>query len=219
MQPVTIVQGKAVPFGRPNVDTDQIIPGRFIMKPRDYDYAPLLFHDLRVGADAEPDFPLDQPRWQGAKILVTGANFGCGSAREQAAYALQDFGIAALVGPSFGGIFQANCIKNGIVPAVVDAATCAALCSALEESHQPVLTVDLVREVIVDWRGGAIPFRISAPDKAYLLEGKDDIERTLEHEDAIAGFEQELRARSSWRRRGAGEVIAARPSIPLRPVS
>ncbi len=127
MEPIRRIEGVAVPFERANVDTDQIIPARFIMKPRDYDYGSLLFHDLRFGPQAEAGFPLDEPVYRQAKIMVTAANFGCGSAREQAAYALQDFGIRVLIAPSFGGIFYNNSFRNGLLPVELPEDRCAAL--------------------------------------------------------------------------------------------
>ena len=200
MEPFRSAEGIAIPFDRVNVDTDQIIPARFIMKPRDYDYSTLLFHDLRFGPRAEPSFPLDLPAYRDARIMVTGVNFGCGSAREQAAYALQDFGIRALIGPSFGGIFHTNCTKNGILLAQVAVEIAAALCAALRTKPMGTIAVELERQTVVGPDGHAIPFQISDGDKAQLLSGKDDITRTLEHEDRIDAFEQNHVRASGWSR-------------------
>jgi 3-isopropylmalate/(R)-2-methylmalate dehydratase small subunit len=200
MEPFRSAEGIAVPFDRVNVDTDQIIPARFIMKPRDYDYSTLLFHDLRFGPRAEPDFPLDAPAYHDAKIMVTGVNFGCGSAREQAAYALQDFGIRALIGPSFGGIFHANCIKNGILLAEVDTEVATALCALLRTKPRASMSVHLERQVVIGPEGNTIPFHISDSDKAQLLSGEDDITRTLKHEAKIDEFEQACLRASTWSR-------------------
>ena len=127
-------------------------------------------------------------------------NFGCGSAREQAAYALQDFGIRALIGPSFGGIFHTNCIKNGILLAQVDAEIAAALCAALRAKPMATMQVELERQIIVDPARRAIPFQISDGDKAQLLSGKDDITRTLEHEASIDAFERDYIRGCEWSR-------------------
>jgi 3-isopropylmalate/(R)-2-methylmalate dehydratase small subunit len=207
MEPFRSVTGIAVPFDRINVDTDQIIPARFIMKPRDYDYSTLLFHDLRFGLSAQPDFPLDAPVYRGARIMVTAANFGCGSAREQAAYALQDFGIRALIGPSFGDIFRTNCVKNGILLAQVDADVSVALCGALLAEPGAAMSVDLEQQVIVDPAQRTIAFRISDGDKAQLLSGKDDITRTLEHEARMDAFERDYIRGATWIRPPVGAVI------------
>lgn len=210
MEPFRSVEGIAIPFDRANVDTDQIIPARFIMKPRDYDYSTLLFHDLRFGPRSEPDFPLDTPTYRDAKIMVTGVNFGCGSAREQAAYALQDYGIHALIGPSFGSIFHSNCVKNGILPAVVDAEVAAALSSSLRSKAGSRMKIDLDTQTITDPNGKTFPFRIGNGDKAQLLSGKDDITRTLEHETEINAFEEAYGRSSKWSRLPLG-ALAEKP--------
>lgn len=216
MEPFGLVEGIAVPFHRPNVDTDQIVPARFIMKPRKYDYAKALFCDLRSGPTAEAAFPLDLPAHRGATIMVTGENFACGSAREQAVWALQDFGIRVLVGPGFGGIFYANCMKNGILPAIVDAQAAAALAARIERQPELRLRVDLDAERIWLREGGEIPFRIAASHKAQLQGGKDDITRTLEHEAAIAAHEEALASGARWTRPLLPEIPPPR-RIPLRP--
>ena len=217
MEPVARVEGIAIPFDRPNVDTDQVIPARFIMKPRDFAYGEALFHDLRFGPAAERDFPFDRPAYRGARIVVTSENFACGSAREQAVWALQDFGIRALVGPSFGGIFYANCIKNGVLPAIVDAPQAAALCDELRRQPGAQLEVDLDAQAIRAPGGHTIPFRIAAGPKAQLLAGKDDIARTLEHAAAIEAFEQRLAQEARWTRPSFDAAAGTRRSIPLHP--
>jgi len=216
MAPLRRVRGIAVPFGRPNVDTDQIIPGRFIMKRRDYDYASLLFHDLRFGPRAEVDFPLDAPVYRGARILVTAPNFGCGSAREQAVWAIHEFGIQVLVGPSFGGIFRVNCVKNGVLPAIVPEAAAQALCVALQTRPGSEMEVDLERRTVTGPAGESIPFEIGESDRAQLLSGKDDITRTLEHQAQIDAWEQAYNAAAVWRRPLAGEAIARTRRVPIR---
>lgn len=215
MEPFLRIEGIAVPFDRANVDTDQIIPARFIMKPRQFDYSKVLFHDLRNGPAAELGFTLDRPEYRGAKILVTAENFACGSAREQAVYALQDTGIRALVGPSFGGIFYTNCIKNGILPAIVDATVVSALCAALLRSPGSVLAVDLPQQTIATSDGKCFPFRIGEGDKAQLMGGWDDITRTLEHEQAILAHERATAATATWTRPSFDEAIGLRRPIPF----
>ena len=215
MEALHEVEGIAIPFNRGNVDTDQIIPARFIMKPRDFDYATVLFHDLRFGPTAERDFPLERAAYRGGKVIVTGENFACGSAREQAVWALQDWGIRVLVGPSFGGIFYANCIKNGILPAVVDSAVAAELCAALEREPGTRLRVSLTDQSITTGDGHRIAFRIGESHKAQLLSGQDDIARTLEHEAAILAHEQAAAESATWSRPSFDEAITPRRHIPV----
>lgn len=215
MEPFLRIEGIAVPFDRPNVDTDQIVPARFIMKPRQFDYSEVLFHDLRKGPAAEPGFPLDRPEYRGARILVTAENFACGSAREQAVYALQDTGIRALIGPSFGGIFYTNCIKNGILPAIVDAAAASALCAALSRVPGSVVAIDLPRQTIATGDGQSFAFRIGEGDKAQLMGGMDDITRTLEHEPEILAHERAAAAAATWTRPSFDEAIGSRRHIPV----
>ena len=147
---------------------------------------------------------------------MTGDNFACGSAREQAVYTLQDAGLRVLVGTSFGGIFYTNCMKNGILPALVDAHEVAALCAALQAAPGSTVQVDLPRQVVIDPHGREIPFRIGESDKAQLLSGKDDISRTLEHEARMNEFEKAYTAAAGWSRKLAGEVLRREVRIPLR---
>jgi 3-isopropylmalate/(R)-2-methylmalate dehydratase small subunit len=217
MTPVLRISGVAVPFHRPNVDTDQIIPGRYIMKPRRFDYSTVLFHDLRFGAGAEAAFPLDQPCYRGASVMVTAENFACGSAREQAVYALQDWGIRAVVGPSFGGIFYVNCIKNGLLLAQVTPEFATALCAALEADPGATVDVDLPSQQVIGPGGLRAPFAIGPGDKAQLLSGKDDITRTLEHEAAIVEHEAQAAGERTWSRPdGFESLLRARRPIPIR---
>jgi 3-isopropylmalate/(R)-2-methylmalate dehydratase small subunit len=209
MEPLRRLRGIGLPFDRDNVDTDQLIPGRFIMKPRDYDYAGLLFHDLRFGPRSGEGFILDTPPYQRASIMVTGSNFGCGSAREQAVYALQDFGLRALIGPSFGGIFYTNCIKNGVLPAIVDVKIARLLCEQLRKRPGAELEVDIESRTIVDVAGEKHPFRIEENDRRQLIEGKDDITRTLEHESRLVAFERAYQASARWTRASAREALDA----------
>jgi 3-isopropylmalate/(R)-2-methylmalate dehydratase small subunit len=198
MKALKAVIGIAIPYNHPSVDTDQLMPARYLMKPRAYDYGKLLFHDLRFGAHAVPNFPLDDPAYKGARIIVTGPNFGCGSAREQAVYGLKDFGILALVGPSFGDIFRTNCVKNGILAAQLDLDLTQRLAATLRSSPGAHLNLDLVQKKITREDGTTFSFEVRDADRDYLLMGKDDITRTLEHEHAILEFERNYFVKNRW---------------------
>jgi 3-isopropylmalate/(R)-2-methylmalate dehydratase small subunit len=203
MEPLIEFEGVAVPFNRANVDTDQIIPARFIMKPRKFDYSTVLFHDQ----------PLDRAALRGATLIVTGENFACGSAREQAVWALQDWGIRVVIGPSFGGIFYGNCMKNGVLPAIVERDVAQELCGKLERGA--TLRVNLPDQLITTADGQHIRFDIDEGHKAQLLSGKDDITRTLEHEAAIVAHERASAAASDWSRPSFDEAIGTRRHIPV----
>ena len=217
MEPFTSIRGIAVPLHRANVDTDQIVPARFIMKPRRFDYGSALFHDLRFGPSAERDFPLQRAEYLGAAIMVTAENFACGSAREQAVWALQDFGIRALIGPSFGGIFYANCMKNGMLPAIVDAEVAESLARELEARPGMQLHVSLDGQRISTDDGRTFAFTMAPSHKAQLQGGKDDITRTLELESAIVAHEEKLAAQARWTR-PLLEPATPRRTIVVQPV-
>jgi 3-isopropylmalate/(R)-2-methylmalate dehydratase small subunit len=192
----------AVPIDAPNVDTDQIIPARYLLRSRREDYGALLFRDLRFSADGRerPDFPLNRPVWRKAGIIVGNANFGCGSAREQAVWALADFGIHALVAPSYGDIFYGNCIQNGILPVRLAADSVAALRATLARAPGSRIVVDLETECVTGPDGTVLPFAIDPAERSRLLTGADDIALTLGHEAAIGAFESQLSAERSWAR-------------------
>lgn len=200
MEPFTTLTAIAAPYFRPDVETDEIIPHRFLRKPLAPGYGDFLFHDERFGADGrqKPDFVLHRAPYRGAQILVTGRNFGCGSSREGAVYALQYFGIRALVAPSYGEIFRANCMQNGLIPVVLPEDTVAVLSRELENNPGAMLTVDLPQQVVVDAAGARHAFEIDAPRKAQLIEGLDDIGVTLRLAADIQRFEQQYRARLPW---------------------
>jgi 3-isopropylmalate/(R)-2-methylmalate dehydratase small subunit len=205
MEPLLEIEGVAVALNRANVDTDQIIPARFIMKPRQFDYATVLFRD---------NFPSHWTGHKGAKVLVTGENFACGSAREQAVWALQDWGFRVIIAPSFGGIFYANCMKNGVLPAIVDAEVAEELCGMLESAPGTELWVSL-REQVIRAGDRRIHFVIAESHKAQLLSGKDDITRTLEHEAAIVAHENAASASAKWSRPSFDEAVGSRRHIPV----
>jgi 3-isopropylmalate/(R)-2-methylmalate dehydratase small subunit len=193
-----MLTGIAVPIDAANVDTDQIIPARFLLKSRACDFGPLLFHDLRFGPNTDPAFTLNDRRYAGARIIVGNVNFGCGSSREQAPYALWDYGIRAVIAPSFGDIFRLNCVKNGILPAEVSIAEADALRFGLREKPGAKIGIDLESMMIAVDGGEDCRFAIDARQREQLLKGEDDISRTLHHEHTIAAFERRYQSRHGW---------------------
>lgn len=189
----------AAPIEAANVDTDQIIPARFIKYPRLGGYGQFLFRDQRLTEDGKEiaGFVLNQPRFRDAKIVVVSKNFGCGSSREGAVYALYDFGIRAIVGPSFGDIFFNNCLKNGVVPARLPEADCDALRAAVTNAPGTMLTVDLERG-LVEGAGFSRSFAIDEFWRQALLKGLDELGLTLEEMPAIEAFESRRRAAEPW---------------------
>lgn len=180
--------GRAVGLPFDGIDTDQLIPARFMSTPRSQGYGGFLLHDLRFDADGapNPDFVLNRPDNAGASVLVAGRNFGAGSSREAAVYALVDFGIRAVVAPSFGDIFAANAVNNGLCPARVSPDDTAALLAALKNAPCEV-RVDLERCEIVA-AGGCTPFTLDPVWREKLLQGWDDIDLTRAHTVEIAAF-------------------------------
>ena len=193
MKPFRRLTGIAAPLPRTDVDTDQIIPKQFLKGVTRSGYGRHLFHDWRRAPDA--DFVLDRPEYRGACILLTGANFGCGSSREHAVWALRDFGIRAVVAPSFADIFRSNCLRNGVLPVALDGAVVARLTADVTDHPGRALTVDLERQVVDDGRGFRVTFEVDPFRKRCLLEGLDDIDLTLAHEDRIRTWE-DARARA-----------------------
>jgi 3-isopropylmalate/(R)-2-methylmalate dehydratase small subunit len=201
-------RGVAAPLKMANVDTDQIIPARFMKKPRAEGYGRFLFHDLRCDADGveRAAFELNREPWRRASILVAGDNFGCGSSREAAVYALVDFGIRCVIAPGFGDIFRQNAQKNGLLPVVLAGDTVAAMQAHLAAHPGAPTAVDLEAcTVAVDGLGGW-PFALDRFARRCLLEGLDDIELTRRHEEAIAALERRRAERVPW-------------SLPATPVS
>ena len=174
---------------RADVDTDQIIPKQFLKRIERTGFGEFLFFDWRLDEDGapRPEFELNAPECAGAKILVAGANFGCGSSREHAAWALQDYGFEVVIAPSFGDIFATNCFKVGLVTIVLPPAELRTLIEAVEGGA--AAEVDLERQVIVDPAGREVAFGVDPFRRHCLLNGLDDIARSLEHEEAIAAFE------------------------------
>ena len=199
MEPFTTITATAAPLDRANVNTDQIFPARYIKKPRGPGYAEYCFHDLRLDDDGaeRPEFPLNQPRFRNAEILVSDINFGCGSSREGAVYALQDFGFRVVIAPSFGDIFASNCLKNGMLTVRLPADEAARLRRQLADLEQPAMTVDLDAGTIV-CGNNTIDFAFDPFEKECLLTGLNEIDLSLLHETEITAFETDYRHRFPW---------------------
>lgn len=199
MQKFTRLTGIAAPLFRANVDTDAIIPSREMKKVSKEGLGEGMFADWRYSDVANrvenPDFILNWPCFRKAPILLAGPNFGCGSSREHAVWALQDYGIRCIIAPSFGAIFQGNCVRNGILPLVLPEPSVAALAQA---GTPQLLTVDLAAQSVRVPDGTELPFTIAPADKEMLLEGLDAIGVTLKRLPAIRDFEGSYRARNPW---------------------
>jgi 3-isopropylmalate/(R)-2-methylmalate dehydratase small subunit len=200
MKAFTAVTAVAAPIDAVNFDTDQIIPARFIRKPRDNNYHVYLFHDLRYDADGaeRPEFVLNQAAYRAARIIVGARNFGCGSSREAAVFALDANDIRAVIAPSYGDIFFNNCFKNGILPVVLDEAVVDGLRAALHAAPGAELSIDLTAQTVTGADGTAHPFDVDPFRKHCLLNGLDDIGLTLSHEAEMEEFEAGYRQEMSW---------------------
>jgi 3-isopropylmalate/(R)-2-methylmalate dehydratase small subunit len=192
MQPFERHTGRVASLPRANVDTDQIIPKQFLKRIERTGFGPSLFFDWRYRADGSPDpsFALNRPAAAGASILVAGPNFGCGSSREHAPWALLDYGFRAIVAPSFADIFHGNCCQNGLLPVVLAAPEVEYLLERGQRAEPYELTVDLVECRVRDAYGFDAEFTIDAYRREMLLRGLDEIGRTLELESRIAAFER-----------------------------
>jgi 3-isopropylmalate/(R)-2-methylmalate dehydratase small subunit len=200
MEPFTRLDAAAVPIGVPNIDTDQIIPARFLWRKRRDGWGHLLFHDLRfneAGAP-KPDFVLNRDACRDARIVVADCNFGCGSSREHAVWALYDFGIRAVMAPSFGDIFYNNSLQNGLLPVILPAGRVAALRALLEQSPGSHVAIDLETQTATGPDGAIDTFDIDPFRKECLLAGTDDISFTLGHRERIAAFENDYEDRVRW---------------------
>ena len=199
MKPFTKLTAIAVPFDEANVDTNQLCPTRFNKVPRGARYAQVLFHDLRFNADeSEKEFILNIEPYRKAGILVADRNFGCGSSRESAVYALYEFGIRCVIAPSFGDIFANNCGKNGLLPVVLPDAVAAEIRGQLRAQRGATVTVDLAAQTVTDPAGHAHRFEIHPVRKKCLLEGLDDIARTEQYDAQIEAFEARYRNERPW---------------------
>ena len=183
--------GKVVPYDMPNVDTDQIIPARFLKKIDRVGFGELLFYELRYEEDGspKPGFILNQPQYAGGTVLVSGPQFGIGSSREHAPWAIQQYGFRVVIAPSFGDIFRNNCYQNGLLPVMLDAAEVDTIIARAQEIQGYELTVDLEAQQVTDGHGLAASFDIDPFRKENLVQGLDDIGLTLQDEAAIDAFE------------------------------
>jgi 3-isopropylmalate/(R)-2-methylmalate dehydratase small subunit len=200
MEPFTTLTGVAAPLPMINVDTDMIIPKNFLKTIKRTGLGKALFFEMRTNADGSenPDFVLNKPAYRKAQILVAGENFGCGSSREHAPWALLDFGIRVVLAPSFADIFYNNCFKNGILPITLPQEDIDKLLDDAERGANAVITVDLAKQEIHGPDGGTIRFEIDPFRKQCLLNGWDDIALTLRNEDKISAFEARRKAQTAW---------------------
>ena len=209
MEKFTVHQGLVAPMDRENVDTDAIIPKQFLKSIRKTGFGPNLFDEWRYldhgepGMDPasrqpNPEFVLNQPRYAGASVLLARKNFGCGSSREHAPWALQQYGFRAILAPSFADIFFNNCFKNGVLPIVLEGSVIAQLFDEVAAFPGYELTVDLPRQVIVKPDGAELPFDVQPFRKYCLLNGFDDIGLTLRQQDKIKAFEANRLATKPW---------------------
>lgn len=197
MEPFRTLQATAIPLPLANVDTDQLVPARFMQRSRADGYGDVLLHDLRFDADGQAkDVPLNRPPFSTGRIMVARRNFGCGSSREAAVYALADFGIRCVLAPSFGDIFALNAVNNGVLPGTIGESVAEALLDALERGCTSMV-VDL-EEGRVGLAGQDYEFGIDTGWRKRLLNGWDDIDLTLQHRAAIADAAARARAQRPW---------------------
>ncbi len=191
MQPFTTLTAIAVPMHEANIDTNQLCPTRFNKVPRGSKYREILFYDSRFRPDGTPtEFMLNASPYDKASVIVADRNFGCGSSRETAVYALYEFGIRCVIAPSFGDIFAANCAKNGLLALTLPEEECAAIRRQLQDHPGAKISVDLAAQTVTDTAGKVHCFEIHEVRKRCLLEGLDDIARTQQYAERIAGFEK-----------------------------
>lgn len=199
MEKFTTVESKAVPLPQANIDTDQILPARFLHKPRSEDYAHYLFRDLRLHPDGSvrSEFALNHPRYKGARILVAGHNFACGSSRENAVWALYDYGFRVVLAPSIGDIFFNNTLKNGFLPIVLPGEVVDGIFADLARFPDARITVDLEQQTVVLPGGIRTGFDIEPFAKHCFLNGLDELDYTLTRMDEIVAFEKRYNGESS----------------------
>ncbi len=209
MKPFTTVTGLVAPVDRSNVDTDMIIPKQFLKSIKRSGFGPNLFDELRYldegqpGMDnsqrpLNPDFELNKPRYAGAQVLLARKNFGCGSSREHAPWALEDYGFRAIIAPSFADIFYNNCFKNGLLPIVLPDDVVDHLFKAVANTEGYKLTIDLENQQVVTPEGEAYEFEVNAFRKHCLINGLDDIGLTLQDADAIRAYESRREQETPW---------------------
>jgi 3-isopropylmalate/(R)-2-methylmalate dehydratase small subunit len=209
MQKFITLTGLTAPLDRANVDTDAIIPKQFLKSIKRSGFGPNLFDEWRYldhgepdqdnsGRPLNPDFVLNQARYQGAQILLARDNFGCGSSREHAPWALQDYGFRAIIAPSYADIFYNNCFKNGLLPIVLDTRQIDTLFQETAVTPGYAVTVDLRQQIVTTPGGAKLPFEIEAFRKHCLLNGLDDIGLTLQHVDDIKAYEKRRANETPW---------------------
>jgi 3-isopropylmalate/(R)-2-methylmalate dehydratase small subunit len=199
MEKFVQLTAKACPLPLANLNTDQILPARYLKWPRSKGLGTVLFQDLRIDGNGneQKDFPLNQPLWRGARILLAGRNFGGGSSREAAVYALYDHGFRCVIAPSFGDIFAQNAVKNGLLTAIVSEADVTDMTATLSANPGRPISVDLAKETIV-CGDRSYAFEIDAVSRNQLLNGWDDVDLTDSYKDRIAKFRAEDRVRRPW---------------------
>ncbi len=200
MEPFTQHSGLALPLDRTNVNTDEIIPARFLKTIKRSGFANALFANWRFLSDgsANPDFVLNLPRYQGASILLAGDNFGCGSSREHAPWAIREYGFRCIIAPSFANIFYNNCFNNGILPVTFDEGTVRTLLADAEAKQGYTLSVDLAAQTVTTPDGPVLGFEIDQFRKQALLQGLDNIGWTLSHAEEIAAYEARRKQEAPW---------------------
>jgi 3-isopropylmalate/(R)-2-methylmalate dehydratase small subunit len=200
MDKFTTLTGVAAPLPIVNVDTDMIIPKQYLKTIKRTGLGSALFAEMRYNEDGSenPDFVLNKPAYREARIIVADDNFGCGSSREHAPWALLDFGVRCVISTSFADIFYNNCFKNGILPVVVTPQQLALLMDDASRGSNATVTIDLESQTISGPDGGSIHFDIDPARKQALLEGLDDVAATLKQDATIAGFEQRIGAQRPW---------------------
>lgn len=209
MKSFTVVSGIVAPMDRANVDTDLIIPKQFLKSIKRSGFGPNLFDELRYldegqpGQDCtnrplNPDFPLNHPRYAGASVLLARENFGCGSSREHAPWALEDYGFSCVIAPSYADIFYNNCFKNGVLPIVLDSAEVDALFAQMYDNEGFQLTIDLPRQVVVKPDGSELAFEVDEFRKHCMVNGLDEIGLTLQSAQAIRDYEQQRQQTAPW---------------------
>jgi 3-isopropylmalate/(R)-2-methylmalate dehydratase small subunit len=200
MEPFTTHTGLVVPLDRTNVNTDEIIPARFLKSIKRTGFGTALFANWRLQPDGSPnpDFVLNFPRYLGASILLAGDNFGCGSSREHAPWAIREYGFRCIIAPSFANIFYNNCFNNGILPVSFDEATVRELMAETEHTEGYALSVDLAAQTVTTPAGQVLHFEIDQFRKQALLQGLDNIGWTLSHADEIAAYEARRKQEAPW---------------------
>src|SRR5262245_2898930 len=200
MEPFTALTAVAVPMDLPNIDTDRIIPARFLRKPKESGLGQYFFHDVRLNPDGSEngDFILNQAPYRSAKILVTAENFGCGSSRESAVWALMGAGFRCVIGASFGDIFLENCFKNGVLAVVLSGDVVASLRRQLHDRPGADIAVDLTSQTVTGPDGSVRAFEVDPFRKQALLRGQDEIGLTMEYARAIEAFEARHAAEMPW---------------------